>query len=115
MWPVDPESEEPPSEKLLSSSEATLMAMSTPTVAAIATPMMNAADVRTGLEMVTKMIADMICGPSNIVMARGRIARFMISSQYTAAMFRWLQRIVSCAGAVADRDGHPGDAPGFLR
>jgi hypothetical protein len=84
-------------------------------VAAIAPTMMNAAEVRTGLVLVTKMIADMICGPANMVMARGRIARFMISSQYTAAMFRWLQRIVSCAGAVADRDGHPGDAPGFLR
>jgi hypothetical protein len=62
-----------------------------------------------------KTLADMIYGLASMVMARGRIARFMISSQYTAAMFRWLQRIVSCSGAVADREGHPGDAPAFLR
>jgi hypothetical protein len=29
------------------------------------------------LEVVTKMIADMICGPAIIVMARGRISRAM--------------------------------------
>jgi hypothetical protein len=30
--------------------------------------------------VVMKMIADMICGPAIIVMARGRISRLMVSS-----------------------------------
>jgi hypothetical protein len=45
--------------------------------------------------LVTKMMADMIFGPASIVMARGRIARFMNFYQYIAAKFRWLQRNVS--------------------
>jgi hypothetical protein len=59
-----------------------------------------------------KTLADMIYGLASMVLARGRIARFMIPCQYTAARFRWLQRIVSCSGAVA---GHPGDAQAFFR
>jgi hypothetical protein len=59
-----------------------------------------------------KTLADMIYGLASMVMARGRIARFMIPCQYTAARFRWLQRIVSCSGAVA---GHPEDAQAFFR
>ena len=47
---------------------------------------MNGTETFTGLEVVTKMIADMICGPAIIVMARGRIARSMISFQCTVAM-----------------------------
>jgi hypothetical protein len=35
------------------------------------------------LGAVTKMIADMICGPAFIVMARGRMARFMVTSRYS--------------------------------
>ena len=59
-----------------------------------------------------KTLADMMYGLASMVMARGRIARFMIPCQYTAARFRWLQRIVSCSGAVA---GHPEDAQAFFR
>jgi hypothetical protein len=44
--------------------------------------------VRTDFVLVTKMMADMICGPASMVMARGRIARFMIVYQYIAAKFR---------------------------
>jgi hypothetical protein len=51
--------------------------MSTPTVTAIATAAMNAMETFTGLGVVTKMIADIICGPAIIVIARGRISRFM--------------------------------------
>jgi hypothetical protein len=50
------------------------------------------------LALVTKMMADMIWGPANMVRARGKIARFMISSQYTAARFRCLQCVVQAAG-----------------
>jgi hypothetical protein len=46
-------------------------------VVAIATPAMKEAESFTGLGVVRKMIADMICGPAIIVMARGRIVRFM--------------------------------------
>jgi len=38
------------------------------------------------LGVVRKMIADMICGPAIIVIARGRIARFMISFRCTTAL-----------------------------
>ncbi|HYZ03841.1 MAG TPA: hypothetical protein VE691_02010 [Rubrobacter sp.] len=48
---------------------------------------MNATEVRTGLTLVTNMMADMICGPASMVIARDRIAKFIISSQYTAALF----------------------------
>ena len=41
---------------------------------------MNGTETFTGLEVVTKMIADMICGPAIIVMARGRISRFILFS-----------------------------------
>jgi hypothetical protein len=40
---------------------------------------MKEAEIFTGLEAVTKIIADMIYGPAIIVMARGRIAWFMAS------------------------------------
>jgi hypothetical protein len=48
---------------------------------------MNATEVRTGLTLVTNMMADMICGPASMVIARGRIAKFIISYQYPAALF----------------------------
>jgi hypothetical protein len=83
-------SEESPSETLLSSREAMARAIATPTVVAIATPTMKDADTFSGLGAVTKMIADMICGPAIIVMARGKISRFMGSSQSTAAISRGL-------------------------
>ena len=54
---------------------------------------MNAAEFHTGFALVTKIMAKMICGPANMVRARGKIARFMISFQYTAVKFHWLQRI----------------------
>ena len=62
--------------------------------------------VRTDFVLVSKMIADMIYGPANMVMARGRIARFMISSQYIAARFRWLQRNVSWLTSFQCRSRH---------
>src|SRR5215211_7927826 len=71
MWPVDPWLEGSPSETLLPSREAMARAMSTPTVVAIATPTMKGVEIFSGLGAVTKMIADMICGPAIIVMARG--------------------------------------------
>src|SRR5215213_6953567 len=73
MWPVDPLSPGSPSEKLLASARK----MATPTVAAIATAARKEAESFTGFEVVTKMIADIICGPAIIVMASGRICRFM--------------------------------------
>jgi hypothetical protein len=54
-----------------------------PTIVAIATPARNAAEIFTGLEVVRKMIADMICGPAIIVMASGRMSRFMGSHDAT--------------------------------
>src|SRR5215218_9060286 len=62
-------------------------AMITPTVTAIATAATNDAETFTGLGVVRKMIADMICGPAIIVIARGRISRLMISFLYTTAMY----------------------------
>jgi hypothetical protein len=47
------------------------------------------------LGAVTKMIADIICGPAIIVMARGRIVRFM------ALVLAFLQRLAQ-AGVVDD-------------
>jgi hypothetical protein len=91
MLPVDPLSEESPSETPLLSSEAIPRAMSTPTVAAIATPKTNAPAVLSGLGVVTKMIADMIWGPAIIVMARDKIAWSMASSRpkvHRRLMFR---------------------------
>ena len=41
---------------------------------------MNATEFRTGFALVTKIMVDMICGPANMVRARGKIARFMVSS-----------------------------------
>jgi hypothetical protein len=64
--------------------------MVTPTVVARATPIMNAAEFHTGFALVTKIMAKMICGPANMVRARGKIARFMISFQYIAVRFHWL-------------------------
>src|SRR5215207_9160943 len=80
MWPVDPESDESPSETLLPRRLTAVKAIATPTVVAIATPAMKEAEIFTGFEAVTKMIADIICGPAIIVMARGRICRFMASA-----------------------------------
>src|SRR5215216_3689977 len=51
--------------------------MMRPTVTAMTTPARKEAESLRGLEAVTKMSADMICGPAFIVMARGRIARFI--------------------------------------
>jgi hypothetical protein len=62
---------------LLPSRAATATAMRTPTVVAIATPTMNDTEHFPGFGAVRKMIADMICGPNIIVMARGRICRSM--------------------------------------
>src|SRR5215208_2027761 len=73
MLPVDPLSFGSPSEKLLPIARK----MATPTVAAIATAARKEAESFTGLEVVTKMIADMICGPAIIVMARGMTDRLM--------------------------------------
>src|SRR5687768_4423387 len=78
MWPDDPESEKSPSEMLLPSRDATVVVMITPTVVAIATPARNGKETLSALGAVTKMIADMICGPAIIVMARGSICTFMI-------------------------------------
>jgi hypothetical protein len=71
-------------------------------VVAIVTPVMKAAEIRTGFVLVTKMMADMICGPANMVMARGRIARFMFSTQYTGIRFTRLQgiRVVPTVGEI---------------
>jgi hypothetical protein len=95
MWPVDPPSEESPSEMLLPRRETMARAMATPTVVAIATPAMKEAESFTGLEAVRKMIADIIWGPAIIVMARGRIVRFM------ALVLAFLQRLAQ-AGVVVD-------------
>src|SRR5829696_1535429 len=73
MWPVDPESEESPSE----SRELRVVVMITPTAVAMATPARNGTETLSALGAVTKIIAAMICGPAIIVMARGRICRFM--------------------------------------
>src|SRR5215216_7317590 len=91
MWPVDPLLEESPSEMLLPSRETMARAMARPTVVAIATPAMKEAESLTGLEAVRKMIADMIWGPAIIVMARGRMVRFMAAAPLVLA---FLQRCV---------------------
>src|SRR5215213_7202462 len=88
MWPVDPEFDESPSGMLLPRRLTAARAIATPTVVAIATPAMKEAEIFTGLEAVTKMIADMICGPAIIVMARGRIAWF-IGSPCLVALGIW--------------------------
>jgi len=49
----------------------------TPTVVAIATPPTNASDTGTAFSAVTKIIAEMIWGPAIIVMASGKISRFI--------------------------------------
>src|SRR5215210_2003942 len=72
-WPVDALSLGSPSEKLLPSARKIV----TPVVAAFATAARKATESLTGFEAVTKMIADIICGPAIIVIARGRIAWFM--------------------------------------
>jgi hypothetical protein len=89
MLPLDPESEESPSEMLLPSSETIARATATPTVAAIATPATKEAESFTGLGAVRKMMADMICGPAIIVMARGRMSRFMLSFPSPLRSYRW--------------------------
>jgi hypothetical protein len=50
-----------------------------PATVATATPKMKDAESLSGLEVVRNMIADMICGPAIIVMASGRISKFMLS------------------------------------
>jgi hypothetical protein len=47
---------------------------------------MKEAETFTGLEAMTKIMADMICGPAIIVMARGRIAWFMASAPLVLAL-----------------------------
>ena len=79
---------------LLPRRETIARAMATPTVVAIATPAMKEAESFTALEAVRKMMADMICGPAIIVMARGRIVRFM------ALVLAFLQRLAQ-AGIIA--------------
>jgi hypothetical protein len=54
---------------------------------------MKEAESFTGLEAVRKIIADMIYGPAIIVMARGRIVRFM------ALVLAFLQRLAQ-AGII---------------
>src|SRR5215218_252419 len=78
MLPSDPLSEEEPSETLLPSAEARVYVIVTPAVTAITTPVRKKAESFSGLRAVTKMMADNICGPAFIVMARGRTCRFMI-------------------------------------
>src|SRR5215211_6329956 len=51
--------------------------MVTPAVTAITTPARKEAESFSALGTVTKMIADMICGPAFIVMARGMTARLI--------------------------------------
>ena len=66
-----------PSETPSPSTESKARAKTNPTIVAMATPAMNETESLTALEVVRKMIADMICGPAIIVMARGRMARCM--------------------------------------
>ena len=77
-----------------------MRATATPTVMATATATMKDAESFTGFEAVTKMIADMICGPAIIVTARGSICRFMVS---------WCHRPAPC---IPRREGFFG---GFLK
>src|SRR5215217_99556 len=71
ILPIDPLSEGSPSEMLLPSRVARVKVIVTPAVTAITTPARKAAESFSGFAAVTKMIADMICGPAFIVMARG--------------------------------------------
>jgi hypothetical protein len=74
---MDPLLEGLPSETLLASWLTTARATTNPTSVAIATPAMKEAESFSGFEAVTKMIAAMICGPAIIVMASGRMSRFI--------------------------------------
>ena len=74
MLPVELVSEESP--RLMSSSEMMPFATSKPPVTPAAAPTMKAKDSFTASFAVTKMIADMICGPAIIVMASGTTCRF---------------------------------------
>jgi hypothetical protein len=56
-------------------------ATSTPAVVAIATPKTKATETFTGLGAVIKTISAMIPGPTIIVMARGRMSRFISGLQ----------------------------------
>src|SRR5215211_7996088 len=96
MWPVDPESEGSPSE----SREAIVVVMITPTVVAMATPARNGKETLSALGAVTKIIADMICGPAIIVMASGRICRFMTLAFFQRSGGRLLARPAR-SGALA--------------
>src|SRR5215212_1787656 len=96
MWPVDPESEGSPSE----SREAMAVVMITPTVVAIATPARNGKETLSAFGAVTKMIAAMICGPAIIVMASGRICRFMTLASFQRLGGRLLARPAR-SGALA--------------
>jgi hypothetical protein len=58
---------------------------------------MKEAESFTGLEAVRKMIADIIWGPAIIVMARGRIVRFM------ALVLAFLQRLAQAGVVVVGR------------
>jgi hypothetical protein len=76
---------------LLPRRETIARAMATPTVVATATPAIKEAESFTALDAVRKMIADIICGPAIIVMARGRIVRFMAVAHL---VFAFLQHYV---------------------
>src|SRR5918999_4585432 len=80
--PAEPESDGSPRSR--SSAFPSRYTIATPSVVAIATPTRNATDTGTAFSAVTKMIADMICGPAIIVMARGRICRLTRRRSYPA-------------------------------
>src|SRR5215212_11371903 len=96
MWPVDPESEESPSENR----EEIVVVMITPEVVAMATPARNGTETLSALGAVTKIIAAMICGPAIIVMASGRICRFMALASFQRLGGRLLARPAR-SGALA--------------
>jgi hypothetical protein len=80
MVAAEPASPESPSSTLEPSREAKPRVSATPSVTPIATPAMNASDIRTARACVTKMIADMICGPAIIVMASGRTSTLTMAN-----------------------------------
>src|SRR5215208_1436537 len=77
IWPSEALSEELPREMLLPNRVARVKVIVTPTIRAITTPARKYAESLSALGAVTKMIADMICGPAFIVMARGMTDRLI--------------------------------------
>src|SRR5215208_6010034 len=77
IWPSEALSEELPREMLLPNRVARVKVIVTPTITAITTPARKYAESLSALGAVTKMIADMICGPASIVKARGRTSSFI--------------------------------------